>query len=1257
MAFLLTFSGGGSLTYKDAVRVASTAALSSLSGVGTHPLSIDGTPLANNDRVLLKNQGDAPVSAGAQNGIYVYKVTGADWTLTRALDCDTDKEVLTGMLVPVSEGATYADKNFQLITNAPIVVGTTALVFVDALTVGLATKANRDLSNLTSPTAINQSLLFSDDVSFNIGAAAASRPQTVYVKTAVNLASLTASRILSADASKNIVSLDTTTYPSLTELAYVKGVTSALQTQLNAKVDSVGASAPLSSSGGTSPSISISQASAMSDGYLSSVDWSTFNAKQNALTFGNLTGDNNANISISSGTGAVIGTGTSISQSAASAMSNGYLKSTDWSTFNSKQNALTIGNLTSSDITVSGGTGAVIGSGVSLSITKGNLSESTSSVLTISNGTNAVFGSGTTIQVKQASALQSGYLSSGDWSTFNNKQPAGNYITALTGEVTATGGGSVAATISNSAVTNAKLADMANATIKGNNSGISAAPSDLSVTTVTSMLNVMGAASSSAGGLKGLVPATAAGDQTKYLRGDATWATVDLSTKADTNLGNLTAPTAVNQNLNILMATPPTARINTQQAAPYGIGINAVTPSNAGTLTLTMASSVTGLVKVGDVVYLNGLEGRLSQVNAISGNGLTVTVNTLLGEGGSGNSRELYIVPSGLTISPSTGAAGISLFNYIFNGALIPHIYFPHAAKQMIIGSHRGTLRSDGSNIFIGFNSGIGSSNSFSSIAIGNDTTIGGVSGGCIALGHSSTAQQNGVAVGGSASNSGQNTIAIGSSAASATSSVALGASTNAASNGIAIGYSATNNSQQNLMSIGSSNTIIYWSLLGQGYSSITAPESAKYTILTTTPTSGTNISAQLAELAIHGASATGNALSGSISLKLSTPTSSGTTVQTPREMMRLDAVEAQVGVMNKMQLFDSARINSGDVEIETVGKGLKVKTGTNATAGTATILNGNTSVTVTTSAASTNSLILVTNQTSTAAMCVTTKAAGSFNIEHANPVSGDQTVAWFIINPVSFDADAQAFITAVGTLTEAQQEAINKFVKKLKAQGLWNRMVAIYPFVGGTATTNSYNLKNAAQYQITWNGTVTHNANGITGDGTSGYGNLNFNPSAITNTNSVHICVYSRSNSLTTNACEFGSENAAGAQAWSATLFDSSAGNGTNFNMQGVNLNGFVIGSSLGLNTATRYGTGGNVFRNKYTGPFLPPTLSPGTPSATPNTNNFYILAKNANGTATNFSPRNLAYFSVGSGLTPYDLISYYDAIQELQTSFGRQV
>ncbi len=91
--------------------------------------------------------------------------------------------------------------------------------------------------------------------------------------------------------------------------------------------------------------------------------------------------------------GTIITTGTiGITQSGAAA--DGYLSSTDWNTFNSKEPALT----------------------------KGNLTEATSSVLTITGGTGAVIGSGTTIQVSQATTTTSGFLSSTDWNTFNNKQ-------------------------------------------------------------------------------------------------------------------------------------------------------------------------------------------------------------------------------------------------------------------------------------------------------------------------------------------------------------------------------------------------------------------------------------------------------------------------------------------------------------------------------------------------------------------------------------------------------------------------------------------------------------------------------------------------------------------------------------------------------------------------------------------------------------------------------------------------------------------
>jgi hypothetical protein len=57
-----------------------------------------------------------------------------------------------------------------------------------------------------------------------------------------------------------------------------------------------------------------------------------------------------------------------------------------------------------------------------------------------------------TFNLPTASASNRGALSSADWTTFNNKQAAGNYITSLTGEATASGPGAASVTLSNAAV-------------------------------------------------------------------------------------------------------------------------------------------------------------------------------------------------------------------------------------------------------------------------------------------------------------------------------------------------------------------------------------------------------------------------------------------------------------------------------------------------------------------------------------------------------------------------------------------------------------------------------------------------------------------------------------------------------------------------------------------------------------------------------------------------------------------------------------
>ena len=89
-------------------------------------------------------------------------------------------------------------------------------------------------------------------------------------------------------------------------------------------------------------------------------------------------------------------------------------------------------------------------------------------------------------------------------------------------------------------------------------------------------------------------------------------------------------------------------------------------------------------------------------------------------------------------------------------------------------------------------------------------------------------------------------------------------------------------------------------------------------------------------------------------------------------------------------------------------------------------------------------------------------------------------------------DPDAQAFITAAAITNPTQQSAINQLVTDLKGYGIWTKMKALYPFVGGTASSHKFNLKNPldtdAAFRLVFNGGWTHSANGALPNGTNGY-------------------------------------------------------------------------------------------------------------------------------------------------------------------------
>jgi hypothetical protein len=225
---------------------------------------------------------------------------------------------------------------------------------------------------------------------------------------------------LSAELTKQIEAAGLASYSAglLSQVAEMQKQIEALNLlppPLQGTVTAVTATAPVVSSGGTAPNISMPAANTTTDGYLTSTDWNTFNSKAPAT----------------SGTSILYGNG-----------SGGFSN-------------VTIG----SGVSFAGGTLSATGSG-------GTVTSVTGTAPIASSG-----GATPAISISQSSTSTNGYLSSTDWNTFNGKQAAGTYVTAIT--IASSNG--FAGTSSGGATPALTLTTSITGLLKGNGTAISAA--------------------------------------------------------------------------------------------------------------------------------------------------------------------------------------------------------------------------------------------------------------------------------------------------------------------------------------------------------------------------------------------------------------------------------------------------------------------------------------------------------------------------------------------------------------------------------------------------------------------------------------------------------------------------------------------------------------------------------------------------------------------------------------------------------------
>lgn len=255
-------------------------------------------------------------------------------------------------------------------------------------------------------------------------------------------------------------------------------------------------------------------------------------------------------------------------------------------------------------------------------------------------------------------------------------------------------------------------------------------------------------------------------------------------------------------------------------------------------------------------------------------------------------------------------------------------------------------------------------------------------------------------------------------------------------------------------------------------------------------------------------------------------------------------------------------------------------------------------------------------------------------------------------------DPDAAAFLSVTGITDPTIVSAINDLVLNIKGAGMWVNFDAIYPFVGGTASTCKYNLKDPqdtnAAYRITFNGSWTIDANGVKPSFTD---NNNWADTHWSVTNSPygslndHHHFYRYINEVNNVTCNYAGAGPSPYMIMGAcSQLEWFSGNAA------ISLGGTVSGTGGFSQAMSRTNSTTVDFYRKLDGGSWGLFNQNNTAVGTITSNTMMIGAVNFGGGSTNFAEEmRYAFLSLGQELTSAEASNLDDIVTSFNTALGR--